>query len=66
MSILDRLDTMAHKFANVITVLLTSLKLLHPFAPFVTEAIYQELKVKYNFTEQFLATSSWPVTINEK
>jgi len=48
------------------TVLFTSLKLLHPFAPFVTETIYQELKQKYNLADKFLATSSWPILLNEK
>lgn len=47
-------------------VLLTSLKLIHPFAPFVTESIYQEFKEKYNLPDQFLAISPWPTLINEK
>ncbi len=37
---------------TLLEVLITSLKLLHPFAPFVTEAIYQELK-------QHLPHSPW-------
>lgn len=44
-------------------VLITSLKLLHPFIPFVTESIYQELRAKFNLSEPMLITSSWP---NEK
>lgn len=34
----------------------TSLKLLHPFAPFVTETIWQEL----GWHEELLITSAWP------
>ncbi|MBP9817638.1 valine--tRNA ligase [Candidatus Shapirobacteria bacterium] len=52
-------------------VLITSLKLIHPFAPFVTEAVYQELLsspllVKggvgggLGFDEKLLITSLWP------
>lgn len=41
-------------------VLLTSLKLLHPFTPFVTETIYQTLKEKLHYSETMLITSSWP------
>ena len=40
--------------------LLIFLKLLHPFIPFVTEAIWQEL-VKENLVEEkILASSAWP------
>ena len=44
----------------LLTVLQTSLKLLHPFIPFVTETIYQELQSKFNFSPGLLITSSWP------
>ncbi|MFA6602665.1 MAG: valine--tRNA ligase [Candidatus Shapirobacteria bacterium] len=44
----------------LLTVLLTCLKLLHPFTPFVTEALYQELKSKFILSESLLATSAWP------
>jgi valyl-tRNA synthetase len=44
----------------LLTVLLTCLKLLHPFIPFVTEVLYQELKSKFNLSELLLATSAWP------
>jgi valyl-tRNA synthetase len=50
----------------LLTVLITSLKLLHPFIPFVTETIYQELAAKFNLAEKLLAASSWPAPINEK
>lgn len=39
-------------------VLLDSIKLLHPFMPFVTESIYQELYSKSK--DDLLITSSWP------
>lgn len=42
------------------TVLLNSLKLLHPFTPFVTETIYQQMKGKFDWQEEVLATSKWP------
>ncbi|MCL4384154.1 valine--tRNA ligase [Patescibacteria group bacterium] len=41
-------------------VLLNSLKLLHPFIPFVTETIYQTLKEKLHYTEALLITAAWP------
>ncbi len=39
----------------------TFLKLLHPFVPFVTEGIWQELKDK---NESLLITASWPKIAN--
>ncbi|MEM2145267.1 MAG: class I tRNA ligase family protein, partial [Candidatus Jordarchaeaceae archaeon] len=41
-------------------VLLTSLILLHPFMPFVTEAVWQEVKSLRKYPEQPLIVSSWP------
>jgi valyl-tRNA synthetase len=41
-------------------VFLNSLKLLHPFMPFVTEAVWQELKDLRKYPDQLLITSSWP------
>jgi len=38
-------------------VLLTSLKLLHPFMPFITEEIYQKLPLK---TKKMLIIENWP------
>ncbi|MBI2552072.1 valine--tRNA ligase [Candidatus Uhrbacteria bacterium] len=40
------------------TCLTTSLKLLHPFMPFVTEAVWQQLQHK---KKTMLITESWPV-----
>ena len=39
-------------------VLLSSLKLLHPFIPFITEEIYQSLPIKK--TKKYLIVESWP------
>ncbi|MBP9819849.1 class I tRNA ligase family protein, partial [Candidatus Woesebacteria bacterium] len=40
--------------------LLTFLKLLHPFMPFVTESIWQELTNRNLTQEPLLCLSSWP------
>lgn len=40
----------------------TYLKLLHPFVPFVTEAIWQELREDLGFDDELLISASWPVT----
>jgi valyl-tRNA synthetase len=42
----------------LIYVLLTSLKILHPFIPFLTEEIYQELPIKKK--TKFLIIGEWP------
>jgi valyl-tRNA synthetase len=39
--------------------LLVFLKLTHPFMPFVTEAIWQQLKEKQLVTEPYLITTQW-------
>ncbi len=44
----------------LVYVLITSLKLLHPFAPYVTETIYQILGPKLNLEPLLLAKSPWP------
>ena len=41
-------------------VLLTSLKLLHPFTPFITEEIYQKLPIKDK--KKSLMIEQWPYT----
>jgi len=41
-------------------VLLTGLKLLHPFMPFVTEAIWREMPKKH---EEMLIVSKWPTSV---
>lgn len=40
--------------------LVVFLKLLHPFMPFVTEAVWHELKEKQLVSEELLITASWP------
>ena len=42
-------------------VYLTALKLLHPFMPFVTEAVWSEIKDLRKYPDQMLITSRWPV-----
>jgi valyl-tRNA synthetase len=49
----------------LLTVLITSLKLLHPFMPFVTETIYQNFKTACGLADSLLASSSWPTVLNE-
>ena len=39
------------------------LKLLHPFMPFITEAIWQEIKDFRKYPKIPLITSSWPATL---
>lgn len=46
--------------AALVTGLKTFLKLFHPFVPFVTETIWQDLKVA---DEPHLITASWPTSI---
>jgi valyl-tRNA synthetase len=43
--------------------LVTFLKLLHPFVPFVTEAVWQELRPEHTdmMKEPLLITAAWPV-----
>ncbi len=48
------------KKSNMRTGLKTFLKLLHPFAPFVTESVWQEMK--FEGEAPILATSQWPTT----
>ncbi len=44
--------------ADLYSILVICLKLLHPFMPFVTEEIYQSLPTK---DSQFLMTAKWPL-----
>ena len=45
--------------AALLYALLTSLKLLHPFIPFITEEIYQQLPIKDK--KQSLMVEDWPL-----
>ncbi len=49
---------------TLITCLVKYLKLLHPFAPFLTETIYQIFKEKFQdselFKKDYITVSSWP------
>jgi valyl-tRNA synthetase len=58
------LESTKDRFVDALPVLLyvliTSLKLLHPFIPFVTETIYQILVKRFNLADNLLITSAWP------
>lgn len=56
-AIKDRKDEAAYSVLR--HVYLTSLKLLHPFMPFVTEAIWQEIS-RPESEENLIIVSSWP------
>lgn len=45
-------------YQNLLYILSTLLKLLHPFLPFITEEIYQKLPIK---KKDFLITEKWPL-----
>ncbi len=49
----------------LLKVLITNLKLLHPFIPFVTETIYQELRKKFELVEPMLVTAGWPTPASQ-
>jgi len=49
-------------FTTLIEVFTTCLKLLHPFMPFVTEAIWQELFQAKIVSQPLLTTAAWPKT----
>jgi valyl-tRNA synthetase len=51
----ETLYTLRHVYLNI-------LKLIHPFMPFVTEAVWQELKNLRKYPKQSLITASWPLT----
>lgn len=61
----DDPDAKRAAFALVFTILILSLKLLHPFMPFITEAVYQKLRtLGYKWGETkgksaLLMVSSW-------
>jgi valyl-tRNA synthetase len=53
----------AHETRYVITQTLeTYLRLLHPIIPFITETIWQSVKVKLNLSEQFIIERPYPIT----
>ncbi|MFA4999203.1 MAG: valine--tRNA ligase [Parcubacteria group bacterium] len=53
----DERDAIAVR-ETLVTILFGSLKMLHPFMPFVTEAIYQELPKKVR-SKEFLMIENW-------
>ena len=64
------LESIKNRGADAIPVLMhllvTQLKLLHPFAPFVTEAVYQQLPSIFTKKQPILATAPWPRPAHEK
>jgi valyl-tRNA synthetase len=57
-------DRKGQAYPTLMTTLITALKLLHPFMPFVTEAVYQQLVAadeKLNLENKLLISSSWPI-----
>jgi len=52
-----------HDLKTIESIFLTSLKLLHPFMPFVTEAIWSELKDLRDNPKELLITAAWPTGI---
>jgi len=54
----DQADRLAVR-QKLLTILITCLKLVHPFAPFVTEAIWQQIPDKAR-DSKMLISSSWP------
>jgi valyl-tRNA synthetase len=53
-----KLKTKGESEKVILYMLLTSLKLLHPFIPFITEEIYQKLPIKNK--KKCLMVESWP------
>lgn len=41
--------------------MVTFLHLLHPFMPFVTEAVWQEMKQSHSITSELLMSDPWPI-----
>lgn len=58
----QNLQILNTKYQILITVYTTLLKLLHPFMPFVTEAIWQELPENIKGTKEPLIISKWPTS----
>ena len=48
--------------ANLLRGLKTFLKLFHPFMPFITESLWQELKKRGLVKKPLLISASWPAT----
>ncbi|MCD5384414.1 MAG: valine--tRNA ligase [Candidatus Pacebacteria bacterium] len=55
----DNADTKLSRQYTLYTILTTSLKLLHPFMPFITEEIWQSLPEQHG--EKMLMVAKWPM-----
>jgi len=58
---LDDPETKENTLYLLLDTLITILKLLHPFMPFVTEEIWQKLLEQKLVTEKMLITAPWPM-----
>lgn len=58
---LNNLNKRRIKIAVILDVLKSSLKMLHPFTPFVTEEIYQSLKRYFNEDFKFIIESKYHI-----
>lgn len=55
----------ANTQAVLVHTLIQSLKLLHPFMPFLTEVLWQELKKEELVKEPLLMVANWPIPASE-
>ena len=64
----DTDDTRQAALYTLVSVLMTALKLLHPYMPFVTEEIYTALREEApdEYPEESIMISSWPVYTEER
>jgi valyl-tRNA synthetase len=61
-SSLPQNDTKENTKKILIKILTESLVMLHPFIPYVTEAVWQELRELYPALNKSIMTTSWPKT----
>ena len=64
----DTDETKKAALYTLVSVLMTALKLLHPYMPFVTEEIYTALRqeIPEEYPEESIMISAWPVYTEEK
>ena len=64
----DTDETKEAALYTLVSVLMTALKLLHPYMPFVTEEIYTALRqeIPEEYPEESIMISAWPVYTDER